>query len=75
MNANDFSELTPFDMMSAVEDAMGCRLNGLAAPFSSYINRVYEFQTVEGERLVAKFYRPGRWSKKALQDEHDFGTH
>ena len=72
MNANDFSELTPFDMMSAVEDAMGCRLNGLAAPFSSYINRVYEFQTVEGERLVAKFYRPGRWSKKALQDEHDF---
>ncbi len=72
MNAQDFSQLTPIEMMSAVENALDCRLSGLAAPFASYINRVCEFQTEGGERIVAKFYRPGRWSRAALQDEHNF---
>jgi len=59
-------------MLAAVEDALGQPMTGLAAPLPSYINRVYEVQTVAGERLIAKFYRPGRWSREALQDEHDF---
>jgi len=42
-------------------------MTGLATALPSYINRVYEFQTVEGTRLIAKFYRPGRWSREALQ--------
>jgi Ser/Thr protein kinase RdoA (MazF antagonist) len=59
-------------MIQAVEDAMGISLSALAAPLPSYINRVYEFQSVEGERIIAKFYRPGRWSRDALKEEHDF---
>src|SRR5207248_1139337 len=34
--------------------------------------RVFELQRESGEGVVAKFYRPGRWSRAALQDEHDF---
>ena len=67
-----FDNLTPDCILDAVETAMGCQLTGLTAPFPSYINRVYELQSVADERLVAKFYRPGRWKRAALQDEHDF---
>ncbi len=59
-------------MLDAVEDALGCRMSGLATPLPSYINRVYEVQTMEGERLIAKFYRPGRWSREAIEEEHAF---
>lgn len=67
-----FEDLGPDLMMTAVEEGLGVKLTGLAAPFPSYINRVYEFAAVGGERLVAKFYRPGRWSFAALEDEHRF---
>lgn len=59
-------------MLNAVEQALGEKMTGLATALPSYINRVYEVQTMAGTRLIAKFYRPGRWSREALQDEHDF---
>jgi Ser/Thr protein kinase RdoA (MazF antagonist) len=67
-----FENLTPDCILDAVESGMGCTLTGLTAPLPSYINRVYELQSVSDDRLVAKFYRPGRWAHAALQDEHDF---
>ncbi|WP_372794045.1 serine/threonine protein kinase [Pontiella sp.] len=67
-----FDDLTPDRILDAVETGMGCSLTGLTAPLPSYINRVYELETVSGEKLIAKFYRPGRWNRDALQDEHDF---
>lgn len=67
-----FQDLTPDRILEAVELGMGCELTGLTAPLPSYINRVYELQSVEGERLIAKFYRPGRWKREALEDEHAF---
>lgn len=67
-----FENLTPDCILDAVETAMGCQLSGLTSPLPSYINRVYELQDVAGKRLIAKFYRPGRWARAALQDEHDF---
>ncbi len=73
MNAPaDFAHLVPDIMLDAVEHATGRRMTGLARPLPSYINRVYEIEDVDGEHLIAKFYRPGRWSPEALQDEHDF---
>ena len=39
---------------------------------NSYINRVFEVETREQTRLIAKFYRPGRWSMEAIGDEHQF---
>ena len=68
----DFEHLVPDVMLTAVESALGVKMTGLATPLPSYINRVYEVQTIEGVRMIAKFYRPNRWSREALQDEHDF---
>jgi len=67
-----FTELTPDIVLSAVENATKTNLTGLITPFPSYINRVYEIETDDGDRLVAKFYRPGRWTEAALEEEHVF---
>ncbi|MDA1044288.1 MAG: serine/threonine protein kinase [Verrucomicrobia bacterium] len=68
----DFEDLVPDVLLDAVEGAMGVRLNGIATPLPSYINRVYELHGGDDTRYIAKFYRPGRWSREALQDELDF---
>lgn len=68
----DFEQLVPDLILDAVEEASGRRLSGLILPLPSYINRVYEVQDESGGRLIVKFYRPGRWSLEALQDEHEF---
>lgn len=67
-----FENFTPDCILDAVETAMDCQLTGLTSPLPSYINRVYELEDVSARRLIAKFYRPGRWERAALQDEHDF---
>jgi len=68
----DFEHLVPDTMLDLVEQSTGLKLTGLATPLPSYINRVYEIETNDGERLITKFYRPGRWSFEALKEEHDF---
>jgi Ser/Thr protein kinase RdoA (MazF antagonist) len=67
-----FAGLTPDIVLSTVENATDTYLTGLITPFPSYINRVYELETDNGDRLVAKFYRPGRWTEAALKEEHIF---
>lgn len=68
----DFQGLGPDLILDSVEAALGVTLTGLTHPLASYINRVYELQAADGTRLIAKFYRPGRWSREALEDEHRF---
>jgi Ser/Thr protein kinase RdoA (MazF antagonist) len=68
----DFAHLTPDHVLDLIEAVLGKRCSGLCRPLTSYINRVYELELYDGARIVAKFYRPGRWSLDALQDEHDF---
>jgi Ser/Thr protein kinase RdoA (MazF antagonist) len=68
----NFEQLTPDQMLNAAEEATGTLFTGFTAQLPSYINRVYEFRTRDGTRLIAKFYRPGRWSKDAIIDEHTF---
>lgn len=67
-----FTDLTPDVLLDAVERALDLRLTGFAHPLNSYINRVYELQAQDRTRLIAKFYRPGRWSRQALVEEHRF---
>ena len=67
-----FHDLTPDAVIAIVERALGVRCTNLFRPLNSYINRVYELEREDGGGLVAKFYRPGRWSHEALLDEHDF---
>jgi Ser/Thr protein kinase RdoA (MazF antagonist) len=68
----DFTHLTPDAVINAVENALGTRCSNLCRPLNSYINRVYDVGLDSGSQVIAKFYRPGRWSRDALQDELDF---
>jgi Ser/Thr protein kinase RdoA (MazF antagonist) len=71
-------ENAPFDLLSpdlvaeAVETGFGFIPAGQWTVYPSYINRVFGFSLSDGSSLVAKFYRPGRWSREALEDEHVF---
>lgn len=64
--------LNPERVLDLVESALGVQLTNLCRPYNSYINRVFELETRDRTGLVAKFYRPGRWSSAALEEEHDF---
>jgi len=67
-----FERLVPDMILSAAETALGVRCTGHILALPSYINRVYELRAVDGTKLIAKFYRPGRWSRGAILDEHRF---
>ncbi|NLX18735.1 MAG: serine/threonine protein kinase [Desulfobulbus sp.] len=67
-----FSGLTPDRILRTVETGLGTSCTNLCRPYNSYINRVYEIETSDGAGLVVKFYRPGRWTQQAVQEEHDF---
>ena len=71
-SVSDFSALTPDTVINVVEEVIDGRCTNLCRPLNSYINRVYEVGLAEGGFVIAKFYRPGRWSRDALQDELDF---
>ncbi|HOM59230.1 MAG TPA: hypothetical protein PK770_05125 [Kiritimatiellia bacterium] len=66
-----FSALSPERVLEAVECGLRCRCTGLLRPLPSYINRVYTVELETGETVVAKFYRPGRWTRAAIIAEHD----
>ncbi len=67
-----FSRLDPDTVLACVEQALGRRLLNVCRPHTSYINRVFELQDEDGVFIIAKFYRPHRWSEAALQDEVRF---
>jgi Ser/Thr protein kinase RdoA (MazF antagonist) len=53
-------------------DSVGLRGDGRLLALNSYENRVYQVGMEEGPPLVAKFYRPLRWSDEAILEEHAF---
>jgi Ser/Thr protein kinase RdoA (MazF antagonist) len=66
-----FFSLTPDRVLDAVEVG-GLRCTGRCLPLRAFENRVYEVELEDERRLVVKFYRPGRWSREAILDEHRF---
>jgi len=66
-----FFKLTPERVLEAVESG-GIACRPLCYPLNSFENRVYEVELDTGERVVAKFYRPGRWSAEQILEEHAF---
>ncbi len=64
-----FLHLTPERVLDAVE-AGGLAPTGMCYPLNSFENRVYEVELEDKSRVVAKFYRPGRWSKEQILEEH-----
>ncbi len=67
-----FHSLDPDSVITVSEESLGRYFSNLCRPLASYINRVYELEDEDKNGIIIKFYRPGRWSHNALQDEHDF---
>ena len=71
--SNVWQDLNHETIFSSVEGALSAKLSGLLRQRNSYINRVYELERAEGnERLIAKFYRPLRWTRGQILEEHAF---
>ena len=66
-----YSTLTPEVVLDACEQA-GFRGDGRLLTLNSYENRVYQVYMEEGAPVVAKFYRPERWSDAQIDEEHAF---
>jgi len=80
-----FYQLTPDRVLDAVERSLGVRCTGRSFAHNSLENRVYELEIEMAEESVrprsrvsyenfriVKFYRPGRWTKEQILEEHDF---
>jgi Ser/Thr protein kinase RdoA (MazF antagonist) len=66
-----YAGLTPDTVLDALE-SVGLRGDGRLLALNSYENRVYQIWMEDGPPLVAKFYRPARWSEAAILEEHAF---
>ncbi|SAK88856.1 serine/threonine protein kinase [Caballeronia arationis] len=70
-----FAGLTPECVLDALDSVLlpaGERTDGRMLPLNSYENRVYQVGMEDGPPVVAKFYRPNRWSDDAILEEHAF---
>ena len=66
-----YDALTPDVILDAVEQT-GLRCDGRLLALNSFENRVYQVGIEDGSPLVAKFYRPQRWPREAILEEHAF---
>jgi Ser/Thr protein kinase RdoA (MazF antagonist) len=70
-NSHPFTTLTPDFVMDAVE-TQGFRCDCRTLALNSYENRVYQVGIEDGPPIIAKFYRPGRWSNEQINEEHRY---
>lgn len=70
-SATPYSQLTPDVILDCLEN-VGLRPSGRMLALNSYENRVYQIELDEGDYVVVKFYRAGRWSDDAIIEEHAF---
>lgn len=66
-----FATLSPDCVLDAL-DSVGLHGDGRMLALNSYENRVYQIGMEDAPPLVAKFYRPQRWSDCAILEEHAF---
>lgn len=71
--AAPYADLTPERVLAAIE-SVGLTTDGRLLALNSYENRVYQVGLDNGAPVVAKFYRPGRWSDAAIAEEHAFAA-
>ncbi|MDB5771767.1 MAG: serine/threonine protein kinase [Burkholderia sp.] len=69
--AQSFAHLTPDTVLDGLE-TIGLYGDGRLLALNSYENRVYQVGMEQGPPVIAKFYRPQRWSDAAILEEHQF---
>jgi len=70
-STHPYASLTPDVVLNAVE-SLGLQCDGRLLALNSYENRVYQVGIEEQNPVVAKFYRPARWSDAQILEEHAF---
>jgi Ser/Thr protein kinase RdoA (MazF antagonist) len=70
-DVDTFTNLHP-DLLLAAIDGTGVTTDGRLLALNSYENRVYQVGLQDGGFVVAKFYRPRRWSNEQILEEHAF---
>lgn len=73
MSGHPYDTLTPDLVMAAVESA-GFVCDARLLALNSYENRVYQVGIEDEQPLIAKFYRPQRWSDQQILEEHSFSA-
>lgn len=71
MNDIPFSTLSPDLILDAI-DSIGIQTDGRLLALNSYENRVYQVGVQDAAPIVAKFYRPHRWTDEQILEEHAF---
>ena len=66
-----YAGLTPDLILNAI-DSTGFRTDGRLLALNSYENRVYQVGIEDEKPLIAKFYRPARWTDEQILEEHAF---
>ena len=66
-----YESLTPDAILDALE-SIGLQPNGSLLALNSYENRVYQAGLEDQGFVIAKFYRPQRWTDAAIAEKHDF---
>ena len=69
--AHPYQVLTPSVVLDALS-GLGLAVDGRLSALSSYENRVYLAHLDDDSSVVAKFYRPARWSEAQIREEHAF---
>src|SRR5438105_1312634 len=70
-DATPYDGLSPDRILNALE-SVGIRGDGRLLALNSYENRVYQVWRDDAPPVVAKFYRPSRWSDAQILEEHAF---
>jgi Ser/Thr protein kinase RdoA (MazF antagonist) len=71
MTTHPYDRLDPDMIIDAVE-SVGYLSDARLLALNSYENRVYQVGIEDGTPLIAKFYRPQRWSEAQILEEHSF---
>ena len=66
-----FNDLAPDEILNAIE-SIGFTCDGHVSALNSYENRVYQVGIEDSKPVIAKFYRPHRWSDACILEEHAF---
>jgi Ser/Thr protein kinase RdoA (MazF antagonist) len=66
-----FFSLSPDHVLSSIESC-GYRTTGELLQLNSYENRVFDIKLEPEGNVIAKFYRPQRWTRETLLEEHNF---
>ena len=71
MSRPGYTTLTPPTVLTLLE-RVGLRGDGRLLQLNSYENRVFQVFLEDGSVVVAKFYRPARWTDEQILEEHEF---